>query len=187
MFGCLETPSPGPLEFHLFQEALLLSTLPDLPDASVLKKIIHPKKRRPLWPEHFLGPVSHLARPANGKDIKPSMGSLGYISEYLICITHCVGCGSYMILFKQDRKQNPFNVEFVEHIVSIEIYQLYLIYLMPQSSRKSFIQRSGGLCGLSIFWVRFPIWRDLQTAKISNHLWDLLDISQNISYVSPTV
>ena len=66
-------------------------------------------------------------------------------------------------------------------------YQLYLIYLMPQSSRKSFIQRSGGLRGLSIFWVRFPIWRDLQTAKISNHLWDLLDISQNISYVSPTV
>ena len=125
MFGCLETPSPGPLEFHLFQEALLLSTLPDLPDASVLKKIIHPKKRRPLWPEHFLGPVSHLARPANGKDIKPSMGSLGYISEYLICITHCVGCGSYMILFKQDRKQNPFNVEFVEYIDSIYSIEIW--------------------------------------------------------------
>ena len=125
MFGCLETPSPGPLEFHLFQEALLLSTLPDLPDASVLKKIIHPKKRRPPRPEHFLGPVSHLARPANGKDIKPSMGSLGYISEYLICITHCVGCGSYMILFKQDRKQNPFNVEFVEYIDSIYSIEIW--------------------------------------------------------------
>ena len=52
-------------------------------DVSGPKKFIHHKKKQqPLQTGRFSGPLSHLARPANDKDAKPSVT---HISVSCIC------------------------------------------------------------------------------------------------------
>ena len=96
-------------------------------DVSGPKKFIHHKKKQqPLQTGRFSGPLSHLARPANDKDAKPSVTHISvscininiyiiyiYIYIYIYMYIHC------HVLSQSSDKYNYYN-----------IYNVYIVYVL---------------------------------------------------------
>ena len=87
-------------------------------DVSGPKKFIHHKKKQqPLQTCRFSGPLSHLARPANDKDAKPSVTHISVscinINIYIYMYIHC------HVLSQSSDKYNYYN-----------IYNVYIVYVL---------------------------------------------------------